>query len=864
MSGARGTLRIYLGAAPGVGKTFAMLGEGHRRAERGTDVVVGFVETHGRPHTAEAIGDLDVIPRRTINYRGSDFTEMDVDAILARHPKVALVDELAHTNVPGSRNEKRWQDVEELLAAGITVLSTVNIQHLESLNDVVEKITGVPQRETIPDSIVRSADQVDVVDLSPEALRRRMAHGNIYGPDKVDAALGHYFRIGNLTALRELALLWVADKVDDALQHYRHEHQIAETWETRERVLVALTGGPEGETLIRRAARIAARSGAELLALHVAPSDGLTGANPAMLAAQRLLVESLGGTYHQVVGDDVSATLIAFAHAENVTQLVLGASRRSRLGALLSGAGIGSNTTRMSGDLDVHTVMHDQAGRRHTGPSLPRGLTQRRRLAGAALGAVLLPLLTIVLANTRSSFNLSSDLLGYLVGVVAVALVGGLYSALATALVSSLLINYYFTPPLYKWTIAEHNNVFAIVAFVVVAATVSLVVELAARRTSQAARASAESETLATLAGSVLRGQTGVSALLEQVRETFQLTSVALLERDVTAEPTARGWTVVASVGAQPCQTPAEADTEVPVGERFALGACGRPMAASDLRILGAFAAQAVTALEQQRLTAAAEAARPLEEADRMRTALLNAVSHDLRTPLASAKAAVTGLRSTDVAWEESERAELLATADESLDRLHRLVDNLLDMSRIQAGALSIRRQPVALHETVPIALDSLGPAARDIELDIPDSLPEVETDPALLERVIANLTANALRYAPPGVPPRVSASTHADSVELRISDRGPGITESQRERMFTPFQRLGDNDNTTGVGLGLALSLGLMQALGHTLTPEETPGGGLTMVLAMRISPVASGPAAAPLSAPVARAVQVPEGGRR
>ena len=540
-----------------------------------------------------------------------------------------------------------------------------------------------------------------------------------------------------------------------------------------------------------------------------------------------------GGTYHQVVGDDISATLIAFAHAENVTQLVLGASRRSRLGALLNGGvGIGSTTTRMSGDLDVHTVMHDQAGRRHVGPSLPRGLTARRRLAGAVLGAVLLPLLTLVLGNTRSNFNLSSDLLAYLVAVVAVALVGGLYAALATAVVSSLLINYYFTPPLYKWTIAEHNNIVAIAAFVIVAATVSFVVELAARRTSQAARASAESETLATLAGSVLRGQTGVSALLEQVRETLQLTSVSLLERDSAGDSAERPWAVVESVGVQPCTTPAEADTEVPVGDRFALAVRGRPLAASDLRVLGAFAAQAVTAVEQQRLTAVAEAARPLEEADRMRTALLNAVSHDLRTPLASAKAAVTGLRSADVAWTDSERAELLATADESLDRLHRLVDNLLDMSRIQAGALSIQRQSVALHETVPIALDSLGPAARDIELDIPDSLPEVETDPALLERVIANLTANALRYSPPGTPPRVSASTHADSVELRISDRGPGISELQRERMFTPFQRLGDTDNTTGVGLGLALSLGLMQALGHTLTPEETPGGGLTMVL--------------------------------
>ena len=280
----RGKLRIYLGAAPGVGKTYAMLGEGHRRAERGTDVVVGFVETHGRQHTAAMLEGLEVVPRRELTYRDAAFTEMDVDAVLARRPAVALVDEFAHTNVPGSRNEKRWQDVEELLAAGIDVISTVNIQHLESVNDVVEKITGVPQRERVPDAVVRAADQVDLVDMAPEALRRRMAHGNVYAAAKVDAALGNYFRVGNLTALRELALLWVADKVDDAMQAYRVQHGIEGTWETRERVVVAVTGGPEGETLIRRAARIAARSsGGDLLAVHVTRSDGLTGASPADL-----------------------------------------------------------------------------------------------------------------------------------------------------------------------------------------------------------------------------------------------------------------------------------------------------------------------------------------------------------------------------------------------------------------------------------------------------------------------------------------------------------------------------------------------------------------------------------------------------
>ena len=346
------------------------------------------------------LAGLEIVPRREISYRDATFTEMDVDAILARHPQVALVDELAHTNVPGSRNEKRWQDVEELLDAGIDVISTVNIQHLESLNDVVEKITGVPQRERVPDAVVRAADQVELVDMAPEALRRRMAHGNVYAAEKVDAALGNYFRVGNLTALRELALLWTADKVDEALQGYRAAHDIEGTWETRERVVVAVTGGPEGETLIRRAARIAARSaGGDLLAVHVTRSDGLTGASPADLAAQRQLVETLGGTYHQVVGDDVPEALLEFARAENATQLVLGGSRRSRLAALLTGPGIGATTIRDSGDIDVHLVTHAQIGK---GRGLPRAQGQphpRRRLQGVALAVLLPPLLTLVLVH---------------------------------------------------------------------------------------------------------------------------------------------------------------------------------------------------------------------------------------------------------------------------------------------------------------------------------------------------------------------------------------------------------------------------------------------------------------------------------
>jgi two-component system, OmpR family, sensor histidine kinase KdpD len=842
----RGHLRIYLGSAAGVGKTYALLGEGHRRAERGADVVVGFAEAHARPQTAALLDGLEVVPRARLDYRGATFEEMDLDAVLARHPEIALVDEFAHTNVPGSRHEKRWQDVEELLEAGIDVISAVNIQHLESLNDVVEKITGVPQRETVPDAVVRAADQVELVDMTPEALRRRMAHGNIYPPEKIDAALTNYFRTGNLSALRELALLWLADKVDEGLQRYRTEHKITGSWEARERVVVALTGGPEGRALIRRAARIAARSaGGDLLAVHVTKSDGLTGADPAALASQRQLVESVGGSYHQVIGDNISESLLTFARAENATQLVLGASRRSWLAVMLTGPGIGSRTIRGSGDIDVHIVTHGQMGR---GRGLPRprgAITLRRKIAGYVLAAALSLVLTAGLASLRSSLNLTSDVLMFLVAVILVALVGGFAPAVLAAIAGSLLLNYYFTPPIHQWTIAQANNALAIGVFVAVAVLVSSVVDIAARRTKQAARANAESELLATTAGSVLRGQQGLSALLDRTREAFGMDSVTLLEcwgPDDQPESAAAGqrrsmsgsWHVVASSGEPAVATPEEADVEVPAGDSLSLALRGRSLPATDRRVLGAFASYAAAALDQQRLAAEAQAAKPIAAADRMRTALLAAVSHDLRTPLASAKAAVTSLRSRDVTWAAEDREELLATADESLDRLTHLVDNLLDMSRLQAGALSLFPRPVGLDEIVSQALDNLEPAARRITVDIPVSLPEINVDPAILERVVVNLTENALRYSPPGQPPLLSASSLGDRVELRVVDRGPGIPEQDKDKMFVPFQRLGDTDNTTGVGLGLALSRGLTEAMGGTLTAEDTPGGGLTMTVSV------------------------------
>ncbi|MFF4120955.1 ATP-binding protein [Streptomyces sp. NPDC001714] len=830
---ARGRLRIYLGAAPGVGKTYAMLSEAHRRIERGTDCVVAFVEHHDRPRTEVMLHGLEEIPRRELEYRGAVFTEMDVDAVLARRPQVALVDELPHTNIPGSRNAKRWQDVEELLAAGIDVVSTVNIQHLESLGDVVESITGVRQQETVPDEVVRRADQIELVDMSPQALRRRMAHGNIYLPDKVDAALSNYFRPGNLTALRELALLWVADRVDEYLNEYRSEHRVSKIWGSRERIVVGLTGGPEGRTLIRRAARLAEKgAGGEVLAVYISRSDGLNSASPKELAVQRTLVEDLGGTYHHVVGDDVPAALLDFARGVNATQIVLGVSRR-RSWQYVFGPGVGATVARDSGpDLDVHLITHDEAGKGR----LPLGRSARlgrSRLIWGWLTGVLGPiLLTWLLTSAAPEVGLANDMLLFLALTVAAALLGGLLPALTSAVVGSLLLNWFFTPPVHTLTIADPKNIVAIAIFVGVAVSVASVVDLAARRTQQATRLRAESEILSFLAGSVLRGETSLEALLERVRETFGMESVALLERADDVAP----WTCAGSVGPQPCQSPERADVDVPVGDHMTLALSGRVLPASDRRVLAAFAAQAAVVLDRQRLQQEADQAKELAEGNRIRTALLAAVSHDLRTPLAGIKASVSSLRSDDVEWSEQDRAELLEAIEAGADRLDHLVGNLLDMSRLQTGTVTPIVREADLDEVVPMALG--GVPEDSVELDIPETLPMVHVDKGLLERVVANVVENAVKYSSAATPVLVKASSLAERVEVRVVDRGPGVPDEAKERIFEPFQRYGDSPRGAGVGLGLAVARGFAEAMGGTLTAEDTPGGGLTMVLTLPTAP--------------------------
>jgi two-component system, OmpR family, sensor histidine kinase KdpD len=710
----RGQLRIYLGAAPGVGKTYAMLAEAQRRRERGTDVVGALIETHGRRLTAMMAKGLEVVPRRAMSYRGAAFTEMDLDAVLARHPQVALVDELAHTNVPGCRNAKRWQDVEELLDAGIDVITTLNIQHLESLSTVARQVTGVTQHETIPDAVARRADQIELVDMTPQALRRRMVHGNVYPPDRIEGALTHYFRPGNLTALRELALLWLADRVEEGLQRYRAEHGIAAPWETRERIVVGIAGGKDDAAVIRRAARIAARTpGSDLLAVHVRLDDGLAGDTGAALEPQRALVASLGGSFHQVAGADVAETLLRFARTENATQIVLGASRRSRLLTLLAGKSVPTRVARRAQHLDVHLVS-------------PEELSHEDRPLAAAL------------AVFRS-------------------------------------------------------------------------------RRAQAARATAEAAALSRLAACVLRGHGDPPALLEETRQMFGLEAVSLLEWRENGAGSA--WYVAASAGERPPEGPG-ADVDLPAGDTFRLAGRGRTLPAGDTRLLSTCAVQIVAAATQRRLSEQAARATTDVADLRSRSAVLAATGRSAREQLAAARTALAALEGHGT----PDRRTALADARAAVDRLSRLVDDISDLGRLHAGMVETYLRPVDLDEVLDAALEDLGPGGQQVTLDTAEGLPDVIVDAALLTRILTSLLADAVTRSPAaGPPPALSGARLDGTVEIRVTDSGPGQDED---------------------GLALRLARDLTEAMGDTFRCEHAAGGRtviVTVPAAARRSPARS-----------------------
>ena len=831
----RGKLRVYLGAAPGVGTTYSMLEEGRRRAARGTNVVVGVVETHGRAAINRLLVGMTVVRPMIVHEDGIAYPELDVDAVLASGAEVALVDDLAH-HVPGGNGARRWHGISTLLDAGIDVVATVGVENLDSMNDVIATITGAAPTETVPDSFVRSADQIELVDMSPEALRRRLAHGNIYPPEMIDAALADYFRPGTLGALRQLALLWVADRVDERLQDYLATHGIAENWEVRERVVIALAGFGGGH-LVRRAARIAGKLRGELIGVHVVTGRSEPGPDIEM---QRQLITELGGVYREVVSDDVAQALAEFAHIEQATQLVLGANRhpRARGGRSSlwhrSGRPIATTLIDELGHVDVHIIGTDASPSRLalSRPLLHRPPAAHRRLTAIAWAVCLigLPVLTLVLTNLRDHVSLGTALLLDLSIVLCVAALGGIRPGLVASILGFGLTNWFLTPPLHTLAVNESQNVVALAVFVAVTFVVGLLVDRSASRSREALRARSEAGALARSAATLVGAHDPLPELLEQLRSTFGLDAASVLERRD------QGWLPTVLVGNRDLIDPSQG-TAVDLAEdgRVKLVVSTEALGPDQLEVLRAFADQLSVALQGRSLRAAAADAEILAEANALRTALLQAVSHDLRTPLASIKASASGLLQPDVTFADEDRIALLQNIDAAADRLDNMVRDLLDMSRLQAGALGSGTGEVALEEIVASALGSVPASIGRVDVDVSESLPLVHADGGLLERALANLISNAVAWSPPDAQVRIDAGLVGQFVDLRVVDRGPGIPEHARDRVFAPFQRVGDRSNEAGVGLGLAIARGFIDAIGAHLDVEDTPGGGLTMSIRLR-----------------------------
>ena len=817
----RGSLRVYLGPAPGAGKTYRMLDEGWRRKSRGTDVVIGFVETHGRTQTAAQIRDLEIVALARREHRGAQFDEMDLDAVLARHPAVALVDELAHTNAPGGRHPKRWRDVDDLLAAGIDVITTLNVQHLESINDVVEKITGISQRETVPDAFVRSASQIELVDITPEALRRRLAHGNVYAPEKIDVALANYFREGNLSALRELALLWLADRVEIAIQRYQGDHGIAATWETRERLLVGVTGTDADAIVLRRAARFAARSNGDFIAVHVvAPDSDPPGENE--LAVARRLVEELGARLDELVDDDVAAALIDVARREHATQVVLGSSRSVR--GRHSTSGVVERVLRGVRDLDVHIIAvtpNDPNERDHRPNRHSRGAGARRRIVAAAVTVGALALLTAVLTNLRVDVTQSTVFLAYLIVVLAVTTWGGVAVGVAAAIAAAGLENYYFVAPIHTLEVARPNDLVALLGFLALTGVTSVTLRQLADRTRDAARARAESAVLSRTVATLVDSGATIVPLLNAVRTALAGSRVEILEcRD--------GQWVAVAASDDPVR-PGEEPELVDVDPTHRLATYGLQLDRVDRVLLRSCATY--VALELRR-----------DDARRVADELATAARHHQRdldvvgivAPTVSSSLArlddylgVSPRRPSDHGDD--------ATPIESLRwETQRLHDAAWLLSSFGHGSGSMIRD-ASLLEIIDRAASRATPPGCSLEIIVNDDSLSVRTDPDRLSVAIAALLRHAGRSGPVSAPVRVDIGTANGAVEVMIIDRGRPVDRARLADLGSAVPHLSPIDE---IETDLTMGIRVARDLDVPITLDDTPGGGLTVTLRLAASP--------------------------
>ena len=845
----RGRLKIFLGAAPGVGKTYEMLLAAQARRRDGVDVVVGIVETHGRRETEELLEGLEVIPRRQVGYKGHLLAEMDLDAILRRRPELVLVDELAHANAPGSRHPKRYLDVEELIAAGIDVFATLNIQHVESLNDVVARITRIRVRETVPDSILDQADDIEVVDLSPGDLIKRLREGKVYVPQQAERAIRHYFSQGNLTALRELALRRTAQRVDEQLLSHMRAHAISGPWPAGERVLVCVSEVPGTGALIRYTRRVADHLRAPWTAIYVetARTQRLTDLERDRIADFLRLAERLGASTISIPGRNVAEEVVAYATANNITQIVIGKSSRSRWFEMVHGSVV-HELVGKTGQISVHVISADDT------EMVPPKSVQTRPdfepiriepyLGSAASVAVAL---SIGLLLTRF-LAVQSISLVFLTAVLVSAIAWGLWPSLFAAIAGMLAYNFFFLPPLYTFTVAEPENVLALFFFLIVAVIVS---NLTARARTQIVSARSRAKTTAELYA-FSRKVAGIGALDDLLWATAYQISSMLAVRSVLLLPAKDAEGLEVASGYPPEDQLDDADMAaarwswehnraagrgadtLPGGKRLFLplrtgsgavgvlgidrDAPGPLLTPDDRRLLDALCDQAAVAIERISLAKGLDEARVLAETERLRAALLTSISHDLRTPLASILGTVSSLRRFPERYSATEREDLLATLQDEAERLNRFVSNLLDMTRLESGAIEFKLELLDVAEIVGSALQRAGNvlAGHRVEANIEPDLPMLRLDAVLFEQVLFNLLDNAAKYSPPGSRIDIRATRDGELVEIEVVDEGPGIPAADLERIFDKFYRVQAQDRRrAGTGLGLAICRGFVEALG-------------------------------------------------
>jgi two-component system sensor histidine kinase KdpD len=863
----RGKLKVFLGAAPGVGKTYAMLSGAKQAAREGVDVVVGIVETHGRAETAALVQGIEMLPQRNVDYRGRIIQEFDIDAALKRRPKLIIVDELAHTNAPESRHPKRYQDIEELIAAGIDVWTAVNIQHLESLSDVVSTITGVSVRETVPDTVVDKADEVVVVDITPAELMQRLRDGKVYLPENARRAADNFFKPGNLTALRELALRRTADRVDDQMVVYLRQNAIEGPWPAAERILVCVGTDPLSETVVRAGSRLASGLNASWIAVHLSRFDFEETSHRALKRIDEAmrLAERLGAELARLTGRHLPDEILRFARRENVTQIVIGRSAADWF-ARLRGRSLPEEIVRRASGIAVHIVTSDQ-------PAKSRRFSFLRPRLSALAGAV--PFLSVAAAvgigTIASHFLVLPNLsMIFLTAVLFCAVTYGAGSAILAAVLSFFAYNFFFIEPVYTFTIAEPHELFALLIFLLVAVLTGGLAgrvreqsDAAARRvvatqslydfSSKLSAIAKLDDVLWVVVSHVAKSVNGGALALLGQKEELEL-GAALPPEDTLgpSEWAAARWSATRGefAGWRTATLPnAQFQFRSLRTSRGILGVIGvRPgktdedLSAEDDRALSALIDQAAVAIERTQLVDEAAKAETAIESERLRGALLSSLSHDLRTPLSAIMGAVTSLRELGDKMPASSRRDLLATIEEETARLSRFVSNLLDMTRLEAGAVNVKRDLADAGDAVRSAVAHARSSfpARPIEVTIAPDLPLVRGDATLLEQVVFNLLDNADKYVPAGSPTSVSIRVEGRKLVITVTDHGPGIPQAELERVFEKFHRVAPGDGRpAGTGLGLSICRGLIGAMDGTIRAESPllDGAGTRIVIELPIA---------------------------